>query len=136
MKPTDDEEFRKFSYGAFLEEIGTKVMYDGKETISKRDLHLILQAEFGFCDKRTYSNKIEMLAVKGYIIQANKTAFRVTERAFSRIRKMKGVPEANHETPNAEASTSSTGQDLLEPCDAAADVDSYLQALQRGGQQA
>lgn len=135
MKPTDDE-FKKFSYGAFLEEIGTRVVYSGKETISRRDLNLILQAEFGFCDKRTYANKIEMLAVKGYIIQANKSAYRVTERGFARIRKMKGVPEANHETPDAEASIISTGQDLLEPCDVAVNVNSYLQALQQGGRQA
>lgn len=131
MKPTD--EFRKFSYGEFLKEISTELLYSGMETISRRDLNIILQAEFGFCDKRTYQNKIDMLAVKGYLIQVNKTAYKITDKGLARVRELKGVPEANHETPDATASIYSTSQDLLEPCDVTEDVDSYLPSLQRGG---
>ncbi len=136
MKPNSDDEIREFSYGAFLIEMGNHVLFSGRESFQHKNLVTILQAVFGYEDSRTWKRKIDMCLAKGYIEQKNKTTYRLTDLGYQRMRMAKGVPvEANTQAAVADEPTGSEVYETSEP-DIPADVDSYLQALQRGGRQA
>ena len=132
MKPNVDDDIREFSYGALLAEIDRKMLDTGKETISSKDIILILRCTFGYEDSRSHRNKLEMCLGKSYLARINKTAFRLTEKGYERIRLARGVPpEANTEAPIA---VDPSATELFESTEE--NVNSYLTQLQRGGRQA
>jgi len=133
MKPNVDDDFREFSYGALLIEMDNRLLDTGRNTISRKDITMILRAVFGFEDTRTHRAKIEMCVAKQYLRQINKTSFKLTDLAYERMRMARGVPpEANTEAPVAIESTHS---EVYEPSEQGIEkgVTDYLNALRRGG---
>jgi hypothetical protein len=141
MKPNVDDDFREFSYGALLIEMDDRLLDTGRNTISRKDIVMILRAVFGFEDTRTHRAKIEMLDAKRYVKQINKTSYRITELGYERMRLARGLspevaigvpPEANTEAPVAIESTHS---EVYEPSEQGIEkgVTDYLNALRRGG---
>ena len=141
MKPNVDDDFREFSYGALLIEMDDRLLDTGRNTISRKDIVMILRAVFGFEDTRTHRAKIEMCVAKQYLRQINKTSYRITELGYERMRLARGLspevargvpPEANTEAPVAIESTHS---EVYEPSEQGIEkgVTDYLNALRRGG---
>jgi len=142
MKPNIDDDFREFSYGALLIEMDDRLLDTGRNTISRKDITMILRAVFGFEDTRTHRAKIEMCVAKQYLRQINKTSYRITELGYERMRLARGLspevargvpPEANTEAPIANDTTEVEVYDADES-GVASDVHGYLDALRRGGQ--
>lgn len=137
MKPNSDDDCREFSYGALLIEMDDRLLDTGRNTISRKDITMILRAVFGFEDTRTHRAKIEMLDAKRYVKQINKTSYRITELGYERMRLARGLspevargvpPEANTEVPDAIDSSSPEIYDSVEdPLD-------YLKTLREANQ--
>mgnify|MGYP001162875662 FL=1 len=134
-----EDEFKRYSTGAFLIEISDAILYSDRDYITRKDMINILRAVFGFSDARTHRAKIEMLEAKRYLRRVNRDAYRLTDTARRDIRKMKGVPETPAD-PGADALDSSRDEDVhisdsythAEPVVVDDDID-YLHQLQRGG---
>lgn len=134
MKPSIDDDVRPFSYGALLCEIADKMLYSGKNTISQKEIIIILQCVFGYEDGRSHRNKINMCVAREYLRQINKTSYKMTDLGYERVRMAKGVPpEANTEVPVTDDTTEAVVYEADES-GLASDVHGYLDALRRGGQ--
>ena len=134
MKPNVDDDFREFSYGALLIEMDDRLLDTGRNTISRKDIVMILRAVFGFEDTRTHRAKIEMLDAKRYVKQINKTSYRITELGYERMRLARGLsPEVTISVPPV--AIESTHSEVYEPSEQGIEkgVTDYLNALRRGG---
>ena len=104
MKPNTT--IREMEQNQLLIAIGDFIQYESRsDSISWCEFQdLLRKPPFFWEDSRTHRNKRRTLESNGYFVRVNKYCYRLTDAAYARIRRAKGVPEAHIGTPDAKAS--------------------------------